>query len=106
MRRATENLQCQCRIHTARSLFQEADVLIFGLTNTPERGAKTHANPMLRMFSRVLDSSVLQSHLGRGDSELGITIKTLQPMRWEELLRLPTGNFATAMCIEHRRIKS
>ena len=64
MGRATENLQRQCRIYTARSLFQETDMLIFGLTNAPERGAKTHANPVLRVFSRILDVSVIQSHLG------------------------------------------
>src|SRR5205085_10746461 len=106
MGRAAENLQCQCRIHTACSLFQEADVLVFGLTNSSERGPKTHANPVLRMFLRVWDAGVIQGHFGGGDSELGITIKTLEAMGREELGRLPAGNFATAMGVEHRRIKS
>ena len=51
-------------------------MLIFGLTNTSERGAKTHANPVLWTFSRILDARVIQGHLGGRDSELGITIKT------------------------------
>src|SRR6266513_5105065 len=61
---------------------------------------------MLWLLPRIGQASVIQCHFGRGNGELGITIQALQSMRWKKFFRTPTGNFATAMGIEHRSIES
>src|ERR1700730_11458340 len=96
---AAEHLQRQCWVHAACSFFQKPDVLIFGLTNSAERGAETDAGPILRPLPRIFDPSVIERHLCGCHGKLRIAIKPLQAMRREEFVRVPISNFAAAMRI-------
>src|SRR5205807_4988090 len=101
-----KDLKGQSWIHSTRSLFQKADVLIFSLANSAQRSPEANAEPMLWLLSRISEASIVQCQFSRGNGKLRIAVEALQSMRRKKFSRTPTGNFATAMGIEHRSIES
>src|SRR5439155_19443642 len=100
-----KDLKGQSWIHSTRSLFQKADVLIFSLANSAQRSPEANAEPMLWLLPRIGKASIIQCQFSRGNGKLRIAIQALQSMRREKFSRAPLGNFATAMGVEHRSIE-
>src|SRR6266700_7759681 len=100
-----KDLKGQSWIHSTRSFFQKADVLIFSLANSAQRSPEANAESMLWLLPRIDEASIIQCQFSRGNGKLRIAIQALQSMRREKFSRAPIGNFATAMGVEHRRIE-
>src|SRR5439155_11631705 len=81
-------------------------MLIFGFADAAERRAKADTDAMLWMFARIVNPRIVKSELRRGHRELRVTIKPLETLRREKLLRVPVGNFGGATHLEWLRIKS
>src|SRR5437016_13757264 len=55
---------------------------------------------------RIRDAVIVQFQYSQSNGKLRIAVEALQSMRRKKFSRAPTGNFATAMGIEHRSIES
>src|SRR6266404_2900848 len=60
---------------------------------------------MLRLFARILEASVVERQLRRGNGELGVTIEPLQALRRKKLFWIPILNFASAPHLERARVE-
>src|SRR5436309_13208028 len=103
---AAEDLKGQSWIHSTRSFFQKADVLIFSLANSAQRSPEANAESMLWLLPRIGEASIIQCQFSRGNGKLRIAIQALQSMRRDKVSRTPIGNFATALGGERRSIET
>src|SRR4030095_17158778 len=106
MRRASEYLHRERRLHSARALFQKADVLLFGFANAAERSSESNADALLRFLLGIFDSGVVERELGRSNRELRVTIEPFQTLRRKEFLRVPVAHFTRNTNAELRRVET
>src|SRR5215471_241181 len=106
MRRASKDLHGERWLHSARPLFQKANVLFLGFANAAQRSSKTYTDAVLRILFRILESSVAERELGRGDRELRIAIETFEPLRCEKFLWVPIAHFTGDANAELRHIET
>ena len=64
---AAKDLHRQRRLNSTGAFLQKANVLLFRFAHTAERGAEADANPVLRFFTRIFNSGVIERELCRSD---------------------------------------
>src|ERR1051326_347490 len=89
MRRTAEDLNGQCRLNSARALFQKANVLLFRFANSAERRPETDSDPIVRFVVRILDTGVIEREFRGCDRKLRVAIESFQPVRRKKFLRIP-----------------
>src|SRR5438128_7666231 len=103
---AAEHLKGQSWIHSPRSFFQKADVLIFSLANSAKRSPETDSDAVLRPVTGIFQASVIERELSGGNGELRVAIQSLQTVRREKFFRCPIANFAGTVRIKNGGIES
>src|SRR5438067_5418188 len=103
---AAEDLKGQRRIHSARSFFQKANVLIFSLANSAERSPETDADAVLRLVTGIFQACVIEREFSGSNGELGVAIQSLQTVRREKFFGCPIANFAGTTRIKTSGIES
>jgi hypothetical protein len=106
VRRAAENLDREGRVHAAAAFLQKMRMFDFSAGHAAERRPETHADALLRLLARPLDSRILERKSGGDDGKLRITIEPLQPVRRKKFLRLPVWNLRRAMRVEDRAVEA
>src|SRR2546423_15708287 len=81
-------------------------MFLFGVRASAESRAKTHADAVLRFFTRIRNAGVIERHFCLGDGELRVAIEAFQTMRRKMIFRNPIDDLASAMSVELRSVEA
>src|SRR3989442_3409719 len=101
MRRTTEDLNGKCGLNAACAFFQIPDVLLFGFTDTAQRGAEADTDAILWLFAGILYPRVFECELCGYDCELRVAIEPFQSVRLKKLFWIPIRNLTGATHAEN-----